>query len=208
MDFLFLGALDSIQGARRIGFHSLLGHAGHFLFSFFPRKECSLLADLLVGSMPKQETRLVPRMHSADWNGFVNPKHNNCFPRTRGRLFLELPAEGTWPRSLTWEWSCFHQGWLYNKTSSPNLGVHSDFPSLDSMEFFLYHFLPDTTSHSAFVTSFCGQILTKFSCHWNPSRKLAKMKHDYFPLTFFFLKRKQCFWQKIRRRPILPITLS
>lgn len=55
VDFLYLGAVDSIQGARGIGFHSLLGHAGDFLFSFFPTEKCSFLVYLLVRSMPKQE---------------------------------------------------------------------------------------------------------------------------------------------------------
>lgn len=92
VDFLYVGALDSIQGARRIGFHSLFGHAGHFLFSFFPRKECNLLAYLLVRSVLKQETHSVPQMLSAEQNGFIDPKHSNCFSRARVWPFLERLA--------------------------------------------------------------------------------------------------------------------
>lgn len=55
IDFLYLGVLDSFQDARGIGFHSLFGHTGRFLFSFIPGEVCSLLAHLLVGSMPEQE---------------------------------------------------------------------------------------------------------------------------------------------------------
>ena len=91
MDFLYLGALGSIQGAKEIGFHSLFGHAGRFLFWFFLREECSLLAYLLVGSTPEQETRSVPRIPAAEQNGFIDPKHN-CLPHAKGWV-LDLPAK-------------------------------------------------------------------------------------------------------------------
>ena len=68
MDFLYLGALGSIQGAREIGFHSSLGRAGRFLFWFFLREECTLLAYPLVGSTPEQETHSVPRIPAAEQN--------------------------------------------------------------------------------------------------------------------------------------------
>ena len=92
MDFLYLGALDSIQGAKGIGFHSVFGHAGHFLFWFFMREECSLLAYLLVGSMPEQEMHSVPPIPTAEQNGFIDPKHN-CLPHAKAWVLAKNSIE-------------------------------------------------------------------------------------------------------------------
>lgn len=44
---------------------------------------------------------------------------------------------------------------------------------------------------------FAVKILTKFLCHWNLSRKLAKMKHVYFPLIFFSSKESSVSEKKL-----------
>ena len=137
MDFLYLGALDSIQGAKGIGFHSVFGHAGHFLFWFFMREECSLLAYLLVGSMPEQEMHSVPPIPTAEQNGFIDPKHN-CLPHAKAWV-LDLPAKWKQPCPLAAVGWYFYQGSLCKETSSVNLRAQTDFPSLDSEGFFPYH---------------------------------------------------------------------
>ena len=146
MDFLYLRALDSIQGAKGIGFHSLFGHAGRFLFWFFLREERSLLAYLLGGSMPKQEMRSVPQIPTAEQNGCIDPKHN-CLPRAKGCV-LDLPAKWKQPCPLAAAGWYFYQGSLCKETSSVNLRAQTGFPSLDSEGFFPYYFLVETHTHT------------------------------------------------------------
>lgn len=77
-------------------------------------------------------------------------------PRERGLAVISQGVE------------VFPWGWLRKKASSPHLGVQSDFPSLDFMEIFLYHFRIDSISR-CFHHLICSQIFAKFSCHRNLS---------------------------------------
>ena len=190
MDFLYLGALDSIQGAKGIGFHSVFGHAGHFLFWFFMREECSLLAYLLVGSMPEQEMHSVPPIPTAEQNGFIDPKHN-CLPHAKAWV-LDLPAKWKQPCPLAAVGWYFYQGSLCKETSSVNLRAQTDFPSLDSEGFFPYHlyiYIYIFFFSSPSSLHYAGQIITKFSCHRKIYGKLLKWT-IYF---LFELERKNLF---------------
>ena len=156
MDFLYLGALGSIQGAKEIGFHSSLGRAGRFLFWFFLREECTLLAYPLVGSTPEQETHSVPRIPAAKQNGFIDPKHN-CLPHAKAWV-LDLPAKQKQPYPVAAPAWYFYQGSLYKETSSVNLRAQTDFPSLDSEGFFPYHFLADIYIYICFFLFFLHHL--------------------------------------------------
>ena len=193
MDFLYLGALDSIQGAKGIGFHSVFGHAGHFLFWFFMREECSLLAYLLVGSMPEQEMHSVPPIPTAEQNGFIDPKHN-CLPHAKAWV-LDLPAKWKQPCPLAAVGWYFYQGSLCKETSSVNLRAQTDFPSLDSEGFFPYHlYIYIYFFFFTIFTSFCRpnhhQIFMSPKDLW----KTAKMNH-----LFSFWTRKKEFILKESR---------
>lgn len=192
MDFLHLGALAPIQGARGIGLHSLFGHAGPFLFSFFPRKEYSLLASLLAGPVPEQETHQVP-----DAWGWTRWRH---WP-TAEQVLPGASSQGS-VSSLSspirwWEWRCSHGAGCVgkpppltslSKVSSPHWVSWKSF-SIASVQ---------TSFLTVFITSFAAKSLPNF--HVTEIFLHNGLKWTvYFPLTnfFFFLERKQYSWQTI-----------